>query len=600
MPYQALGSIEIVRQRPGMFIGDTHSPDHLVEEILDNALDEIANGYATELKIYYNSEEKTFWCCDNGRGIDVHPIQLPDGTEEDSVVVLCTRLFSGSKFDTEDYEQLIGMHGVGLVAVNALSNWMVVKTRDRVNRRKVYTYIFQNSELVSKEESEDDDLTWSTAVGFQPNKAYFETDEINTKYFIERLIFVQAIYDLDRFTFNDKEIPKIDFEKYVRECLALADEELYLLEHKNDNSNIKILLTYIESNDSIVIGNVNLRFCEGKFITSFQNELRKSIKEKLDKKFDKVPDKDLLNGLRAFIVINIPEPKFDSQTKTRMVLDVKNLLIDPLKDQIEWFTNQDEIIETIQTNLETKFHQKFVNGKKSGRSIKNVSIDKLRDCKIIPGEILYILEGDSADGTLKQIRDQRTEAIFPLRGKVLNVESASLEKIRNNKEIKNLLEVLGPVNNRRYKKIKILADADSDGRHIAVLVLLVLMKFAPDYIKSGNVYVIIPPLYGAEKGGKYIPIYRPEKFQQFKAQGYDIVRFKGLGEMDPAQLEVCIKSNIEYQVKWPKDESIINSLINIVTDTDTKRTIMNDERIKPEIILNEIIRDLKSNKKQEA
>ena len=595
MAYQALSSIEIVRQRPGMFIGDVQTPDHLAEEILDNALDEIVNGYAKELKLYYDTDSCAFWCCDNGRGIDVHSMELPDGTVDDSVVVLCSKLFSGSKFNTDDYAQLIGMHGVGLVAVNALSNWMIVKTRDRKEKSKVHTYTFSNSELVSKEENSDTDYSWSTIVGFQPNKSYFETTELNSRYFIERLVLVQSIYGLDKFLFNDKEIPKIQFENYVKEHLNLTDEdELYVLEHSDENGNIKIMLNYVESDDSIIIGNVNLRFCDGKFLTSFQTELKKSISEKLDKKFNKIADRELLNGLRLFVLINIPEPKFDSQTKTRMVLDVKNTLIDPLKSQIDWFASQQEIIEVIELNLERKFHQKILSGAKTTRSIKKVSVDKLRDCKNIPGDILYILEGDSADGTLKQVRDEKVEAVFPLKGKVLNVESTTLEKIKNNKEIKNLIEALGPISNRRYKKIKILSDADVDGFHIVVLMLLILQKFASDYIKSGNVYVIIPPLYGAEKGGKYIPIYNHSKKSQFEKDGYVVSRFKGLGEMDPYQLEACIRSGVEYQVKWPDSEKILNSIISIITDTEVKRSIMNNQSIKMDIILNEVIANLKS------
>jgi len=155
-------------------------------------------------------------------------------------------------------------------------------------------------------------------------------------------------------------------------------------------------------------------------------------------------------------------------------------------------------------------------------SNKRVNITKLRDCYQIPGDILYIVEGDSADGTLKQITNKKIEACYPLKGKVLNVESASFDKIQKNKEINDLLKALGPVNNRRYKSIKILTDSDIDGYHISVLILLVLSKFAPDYIKSGNVSVIMPPLYGAEKGGKYYPVYDQTKINQLKQNNFQI------------------------------------------------------------------------------
>jgi len=591
MALQALGGgIEPVRARPGMFIGDTQNPTHLAEEVLDNAIDEIANGFGTSIGIFNNLDDGSFWVSDNGRGLPMEPMTLADGSVEDSVKVLCTELFSGTKFDTEDYAQLIGMHGVGLVAVNALSDWLTIKTRDRKNKTRVVTYSFIDGELQQISEETDNDFSYSTVVGFKPSKKYFGSLEFDNKYFVERLISVQSIFDLNGFTFNNKPIPKLSFESYIKQYLALAEEDqLFSLSFSTkDNSNhIKLYATYVDQDDSITLGNVNLRTCDGKFINSFHTELKKSINEKIDKSFSKINDREYLNGLRAFIMINVPEPKFDSQTKVRMVLDVKKILIDPLKGQLDWFVEQ--IIDTLQSNLERKLHQKILNGSsRSARANKRVSISKLHDCQHIPGDVLYIVEGDSAEGTLKQITNKKIEACYPLKGKVLNVEAATLDKIQKNKEIGDLLKALGSVSNRRYKSIKILSDADVDGYHIAVLMLLAIAKFAPDYIKSGNLSVIIPPLYGAEKGGKYYPIYDQIKIDQFKKDNYKIRRFKGLGEMNPNQLEACIRSGFEYKIKWPDSDKQLNNLISIITNTDLKRAIMNAEGVKIDIILAEI------------
>ena len=591
MALQALGGgIEPVRARPGMFIGDTQNPTHLAEEVLDNAIDEIANGFGTSIGIFNNLDDGSFWVSDNGRGLPMEPITLADGSVEDSVKVLCTELFSGTKFDTEDYAQLIGMHGVGLVAVNALSDWLTIKTRDRKNKTRVVTYSFIDGELQQISEETDNDFSYSTVVGFKPSKKYFGSLEFDNRYFVERLISVQSIFDLNGFTFNSKPIPKLSFESYIKQHLALAEEDqLFSLSFSTkDNSNhIKLYATYVDQDDSITLGNVNLRTCDGKFINSFHTELKKSINEKIDKSFSKINDREYLNGLRAFIMINVPEPKFDSQTKVRMVLDVKKILIDPLKGQLDWFVEQ--IIDTLQNNLERKLHQKILNGSsRSARANKRVSISKLHDCQHIPGDVLYIVEGDSAEGTLKQITNKKIEACYPLKGKVLNVEAATLDKIQKNKEIGDLLKALGSVSNRRYKSIKILSDADVDGYHIAVLMLLAIAKFAPDYIKSGNLSVIIPPLYGAEKGGKYYPIYDQIKIDQFKKDNYKIRRFKGLGEMNPIQLEACIRSGFEYKIKWPDSDKQLNNLISIITNTDLKRAIMNAEGVKMDVILAEI------------
>jgi DNA gyrase subunit B len=486
MSLEALGDIEIIRERPGMFVGDVHSPDHLAEEILDNAIDEISNGFGTKIDIFNNSSDGSFWVCDNGRGIPLTTMKLPDGTEDESIKVLCTKLFSGSKFDTEDYAQLIGMHGVGMVAVNALSDWFIIETRDQVNKNRTLKYYFENAELKNIEENLNNKETFSTLVGFKPSKKYFEILDFNNRYFIERLIAVQSIFDLEGFTFNNKPLPKLDFETYVRQHLSLdSDDKLFILSYTDPNNkifNITIYATYVEADDSQIIGNVNLRTCDGKFINSFQTELKKSISEKINKSFQKLNDKEYLNGLRAFILINVPEPKFDSQTKTRMVLDVKKILIDPLKGQINWLVPQ--ILPVLEANLERKFHQKILNGTKS-KSIKRVSVgNKLKDCQIIPGDVLYIVEGDSAEGTLKQFTNKKTEALYPLKGKVLNVEKATLDKIQKNKEIKDLLEALGPVSNRRYKAIKIVTDADSVGSETPIFYIDSNNLLRWDYIKN--------------------------------------------------------------------------------------------------------------------
>ncbi len=595
MAYKVLGDIEAVRVRPGMYVGDLTTPDHLATELLDNALDEVVNGFATKVDLFYNQEDNSFWCSDNGRGLENGFVELPDGSQEDSIKALCMYLHSGSKFDNIDYDQLIGMHGVGLVVTNALSEWMIIKTRDRSEKKKVYTYTFSDSELTNRTEEYDDDLSWSTAVGFKPNPKYFEKIEFDNKSFIERLIFVQTIYDLDKFTFNGTEIPKLEFEPYIKQLLGLdEDEQLYELFYKNvdQNSDIKILLTYIEEDNFNIVGNANLKFCDGRFLFSIQTELKKSISDKIDKKFAKIADREFLNGLRMFVLVNVPEPKFDAQIKNRMILDIKDSLIDPLKSQIDWFIGQ--IINTIETNLENKLHQKITSGTKTVRGTKRISAaNKLKDCLKSPGEVLYILEGDSAGGTLNQARDKNTEAYFPLKGKVLNVESATLEKIKNNKEIFYLLEALGTASSRRYKYVKILPDADEDGKHIAVLSLLVLQKFAPDMIKGNRVSIIIPPLFGAEKGGKYVPIYNKLRISEFEKNGYNITRFKGLGEMDPYQLKSCIRSGFEYKVKWPKTDKDLESLKLLITDSDVKRTIMSNPSIKMDVIMNEIISDLK-------
>jgi DNA gyrase subunit B len=595
MAYQALDAITAIQTRPGMYIGTTETPDHLATEIVDNSLDELSNGYANSINIYIDGSN--FWVTDTGRGMKVYDMELDDGKVMDSIEVLCTILHSGSKFDTEDYNTLIGMHGVGLVAVNALSEWLIVKTVDRSNPKIAHVYQFEKSKLINKT-TEKSDGSFSTLVGFKPDKKYFDSIDFDERFFAERLVLVQAKYPKSTLYFNNKQIPQVTFDQFVRTKLSLNGEKTFLLNNEANDKTLKgksilsITATVIDNPDSLVLGEVNLRLCEGTFIQSFQTELKKIIASKINKKFKNVTGAQLLSGLRAFISLTVPEPKFDSQTKIRMVLPIKKQLIDTMLDQLNWFVDQDGIIDQIEKNLERKFFTKIT--KTSKKYKKQTSAEnKIKDCMKIPGEVLYILEGDSALGTLKQIRDTNTEAIFPLKGKVLNVESNSLERISKNKEIQDLLEALGPKDNRRYKRIKVIADADVDGAHIVVLVLLLLQRYASDMIKENKVSVILPPLHGASKGKKFIPVWTKNQLEKYKSEGYTMQRFKGLGEMSPAKLEPIIRSGFEYHVKWPKTKKELENVISVVTNTEVKRAILNSPKCVFENVIEEVIQNLK-------
>jgi DNA gyrase subunit B len=595
MAYKALDAITAIQTRPGMYIGTTENPDHLATEILDNALDELSNGFAKNLNIFISPEDNAFWVSDNGRGLKVYNMVLDDGKVMDSIEVLCTILHSGSKFDLNDYEKLIGMHGVGLVAVNALSDWLVVRTRE--DKTHMHEYIFRDSHLIKKHIIEDSG-EYATTVGFKPSNKYFDKIDFDPRFFAERLVLVQARYPNSNLIFNKKQIPKISFDDFVRGQLQLNGESTFQLKNVSQdptlkNAEITIIATVVDNPDSIVLGEVNLRLCQGTFLQSFQTELKKYVLDKIDKKFKSVNQSQILAGIRAFVSLTVPEPKFDSQTKVRMVLPIKKQLIDTMVDQIEWFVSQEEIIKQIEKNLEKKFFTKIT--KASKRQKKQTSAEnKVKDCIRIPGDVLYILEGDSALGTLKQIRDTRTEAIFPLKGKVLNVESNSLDRISKNKEIQDLLEALGPKGNRRYKKVKIIADADVDGAHIVVLNLLLFQKYADDMIKEGRVSVILPPLHGASKGKKFFPIYTEQQMQRYKSEGYSIQRFKGLGEMNPNKLEPIIRSGFEYQVLWPESDRALQNTISVVTDTQVKRAIMNSPKCVFDNIIQDVIDQLKA------
>ena len=572
--YKALSPIQAIRSRPGMYIGETINPNQLATEALDNALDEVANGFANKCDIYFDLKDNHCWISDNGRGIKSYQMQDANGKYENSIYLLCTATHSGSKFDNDDYGTLIGMHGVGLVVINALSNWLVVKTRDRKNKKLVHEYNFLNGELYSNESYEDIENVkkWSTLIGFEPNTDHFDNGSFEVKEFANRIMLAQAKFPNSEFSFNEKSITKRSFEEYVRSVLVVNKENQmkYIYYNKEENQKIEIYYSFEENQDTNIIGDVNLRHCDGTYLTNIQTIFKNIIMNKLGKKFENINPTLTLMGLNLYASVTVPEPKFDSQSKTRMTLDIKNDLIYPIQDKIK-STLDSNVLNVIRRNLEYRLNKKFVQT--VTKNTKRISAkNKLRDCAQTPGKILYIVEGDSALGPLKQIRNIKTEAIFPLRGKMINVETATMDKIKNNKEISDLLEALGSKEKRRYENIKVLADADSDGHHIAVLALLTLLKFAGDTIKNRQVSVILPPLYGASRGKKFYPIYNHDELKNYV--GYDITRFKGLGEMSPKKLKASIDAGVEYVVEYPESKKQLDSLLNIITNTEMKRLLL--------------------------
>lgn len=596
--YSALDSISAVRINTGMFIGDTETPNHLATEIVDNMLDEVANDFATNGEIFINEEDGSFWVSDNGRGLKLGQTKDPDTQQmQDSIILLCTKLFSGSKFRIDkkvDYKVQIGMHGVGLVVVNALSEWLVLRIKDKQNPKQIIEYVFIDSQLQSKNTILITDEKYSTQVGFKPDLKYFESCNFDIKQFVSRLLLTQSVYDKASFFINGQQVPKITLNDYARTQLCLEkDEQLYSISKQlNENEKIRIFLTYLPKRDNLILGDVNLRNCDGTYLSNIQAMIKTIIKDNIDRKFKNIDEKEFLTGLRLYISLTLEKPKFDAQIKSRMKTNIREHLLLVEKDLTKILT-QDNIMSVLTKLLEQKFTKKLLSTSTSG-SKKISNENKLRDCSNTPGDILYIVEGDSADGTLKVVRNKNTEASFPLKGKMLNVDGASLTKIEDNKEVRDLIEAIGPKGSRRYKKIKILTDADTDGLHIAVLLIVFLTTYVKDMIEEGNVSILMPPLYGAIKGKTFIPLYNIKDTETYKSKGYSISRFKGLGEMEPEQLDVAIRSNVEYILKYPGDDKVKKLLDDVVNNTEVRKTLLEVKEFNFDLILDQAIEYAKS------
>ena len=573
-----LNSIDSIRLRPGMFVGDTSNCNHLIHELIDNSLDEIRNKFGDTISLNF-SKKGDVLICDNGRGLPSgETIDENTGEKVDALESLFTKLHSGTKFsfDSDQLESLFGQNGVGLVAVNALSEYVEVLSKKN-------HYRFVDSKLVVKETVDPSDI-WSTQIMFRPNKQYFDSIVPDYNTFLLRCRLAQAKLENIKFIFNKKELKRESLSDFVRNVLHIS-KNTPLFECSFKTTKMKVVepvtnkefvlpgsivafITY-EPGETVITGDVNLRFCDGVYINNVINIIKANLLSKLDKKYSKTPERFLIEGLRLYISLQMPFPKFDSQTKTRMISDVKKEIIDgQFESKIIKILGEQYIKDTVSKILSQKLNNitKIVKKKIS-------SENKLCDCSQQPGDVLYIIEGDSAAAPVRECRDAFREAYLPLRGKVINIEKQSLHKIKENKEIKNIIEAIGAPPHR-YEKIKIVADADPDGLHINVLVILLINKFFPDIIKDGRLSVVLPPLYGAYKNKTFIPLYNITDANKYAESGYSIQRFKGLGEMNSDQMRAVFDSETEYVISG---SSHLDELLKIITNSDVKRQYLNLE-----------------------
>lgn len=578
---EVLEEIEHIRLRPGMYTL-TDNPAHLLTEVIDNSLDELANGHANEILINVNSVNNYVVVTDNGRGLPRHQVKLPDGTMGDSVIVACTKLFSGGKFDLSNYETSIGLHGVGLVVLNALSDYLQVEIRNKEDSDLAFKYNFKDSQSIGQE-SINNSENWSTRVSFQVNPKYFKSNIIPTNDIKTRLYLVAAKYPDSTIYLNNEQVPNLQFDMFCKGILGIesSDEvEFNQVSHNTEKgSNIEVFFTY--ENDGkltpTILGDVNLNICNGTYLSTLNTLFFKVISEIIND--DRLTKSDVSNQLRMYCSLTISNPEFQGQQKDKCTSDV-GILINKLYNSLKFKLDTLSIKERFKQIIESKEEGKSL--KKIQKRGKRLSGDNpIKDSLKIPGDILYLVEGDSAGGTLKAIRNRAVEAVLSLTGKIANTINKDINQALSSDKMKYLLEAIGIGQNKyRYDKIKILADGDPDGLHIGVLACIAIWKYAPNIIENGKLSIILPPLYGARKKGKtFIPIYKIEDTDKYKAQGYDIKRFKGLGEMEKEELkEVVYTDPQEYIVNPPKEEREIEAVTQCLVNTELKRIICSDSR----------------------
>ena len=572
---QILEGLEAVRKRPGMYIGSTSSRGlhHLVYEIVDNAVDEALAGFCTEIHVDINPDN-SITVTDNGRGIPVginHKAGIP------AVEVVFTILHAGGKFGGGGYKVSGGLHGVGASVVNALSEWLEV-TIHRDGKEYKQRYERGKTMYPLKVTGDCDPNASGTKVDFLPDKEIFEDTIYDYDILKQRLREMAFLTKGLRIVLEDKregqEREKVfhseggirEFVSYLNRSKEALYPEIIYCEGEKDGVAVEVAMQHNDSYTENTYGFVNnINTPEGgTHITGFRNAITNTFndyarKNKLLK--DSEPNlsgDDIREGLTAIISVKIGNPQFEGQTKQKLGNSEARGAVDSVvSKQLEIFLEQNPTVAkaTVEKSVlaqrarEAARKARDLTRRKS--ALDSMSLPgKLADCSDKNPENceIYIVEGDSAGGSAKTARNRATQAILPLRGKILNVEKARLDKIYGNKEIKAMITAFGTgihedfdISKLRYHKIIIMTDADVDGAHIATLLLTFLYRFMPELIKQGYVYLAQPPLYKVEKNKKVWYAYDDDELNNILTEiGRDgnnkIQRYKGLGEMDADQL----------------------------------------------------------------
>ena len=572
---QILEGLEAVRKRPGMYIGSTSSRGlhHLVYEIVDNSVDEALAGFCTEIQVTVN-KDNSVTVIDNGRGIPVginHKSGLP------AVEVVFTVLHAGGKFGGGGYKVSGGLHGVGASVVNALSNWLEVEI---CHDGKVYKQRYERGKVVYKLKvvGECEEGKTGTKVTFMPDDTIFEETvfdyNILKQRFREMAFLTKGLKIVLRDEREEELIERTfhyeggikEFVTYLNKSKEALYEDVIYCEGMVNNVQVEVAMQHNDSYNETTYGFVNnITTPEGgTLIMGFRNALTKTFndyarKNKLLK--DSEPNlsgEDIREGLTAIVSVKIEEPQFEGQTKQKLGNSEARGAVDSVvSKQLEIYLEQNPMIAK-QTIEKSVLAQRAREAARKARELtrRKSALDgmslpgKLADCSDKNPENceIYIVEGDSAGGSAKTARNRATQAILPLRGKILNVEKARLDRIYGNAEIKAMITAFGTgihddfdISKLRYHKIIIMTDADVDGAHISTLLLTFLYRFMPELIKQGYVYLAQPPLYKLEKNKKIWYAYSDEELDSILQEvGRDtnnkIQRYKGLGEMDAEQL----------------------------------------------------------------
>ena len=610
---QVLKGLEAVRKRPAMYIGSTdiYGLHHMIYEVVDNSIDEAMAGHCDRIEITI-SEEGHVTVADNGRGIpvDIHPTQKVPAVE-----VVMTTLHAGGKFDHDSYKVSGGLHGVGVSVVNALSKWLEVEIFRDGNS---YTQRFEKGNPVSRLEAtplREKKKRTGTTVTFLPNDETFSTLEYSFDTLSQRFRELAFLNKGIWIIFEDKRHDKkhefnysggiVSFVEFLNENRDVLHKKPIYIYDATDPLELEVAIQYNTSfgenvfcfanNINTIGGGTHLVGFRSALTRTFNSYAQKNNLFKKNKLKMSLSGDDVREGITAVMSVKLPEPQFEGQTKGKLGnSEIRTYVESVLGKRLAEFMEENpkiakKIIEKASQSAIARDAARKARELVRRKSVLESSAlpGKLADCSMKDAESceVYLVEGDSAGGSAKQGRDRRFQAILPLKGKILNVEKARLDRILANEEIKTIITALGTgigeefdKTKLRYHKIIIMTDADVDGAHIRTLILTLFFRLMPELIVSGYIYIAQPPLYRVKKGNKARYAFNDEEKDKIisemgGAKGVYLQRYKGLGEMNPDQLWVTTMD--------PERRTILKVTMEDAVEADHTFTMLMGDKVEP-------------------
>ncbi len=567
-----LEGIEAVRKRPGMYIGSTGSRGlhHLVYEVVDNSIDEALAGFCSKVDVFLHPDGSVT-VRDDGRGI---PVGKVEGLDISAVEVVLTRLHAGAKFGGRGYKVSGGLHGVGISVVNALSEWLEVEVK---REGRLFKQRYERGEPVTPLQIVDEASTTGTIVHFKPDPEIFEELKFDAETIAQRLKEIAYLNrGLSLTLVDERSSPPakqefyfeggiVDFVKDINLRREPLHEKAIYFSAQEEGMELEVAMQYCADDMERVYAFANSINNQegGTHLVGFRSALTRTINEYarnkglLKGKEANLTGEDVREGLTAILSLRLIEPQFEGQTKTKLGNpEVRGFVESVTAARLAEFLEENpgeakaiinRAIMAARARLASRKARELV--KRKGFLESTNLPGKLADCTITRSEEaeIFIVEGDSAGGSAKQARNRNFQAILPLRGKILNVEKASLNKVLSSTELQAIVQALGAgigedfdLNGLRYHRVIIMTDADVDGAHIRTLILTFFYRNMKPLIESGYVYIAQPPLYRVRGGGKDHYIYSERDLEKFlketKEKKVEVQRFKGLGEMNPTQL----------------------------------------------------------------